>query len=111
MDQIEIFEGKGVVSDPFLSEITPPDKGYLKVMCKSDCEFLVALKVVESFQCVDLSLHSDAIFNEKVDDVLRFPDIQPEIMEFVLRFVFMEHLNRLHNTGVQTHHGWCSCSR
>ncbi|CAM6100307.1 unnamed protein product [Calypogeia fissa] len=95
MDQIEIFEGKGVVSDPFLSEITPPDKGYLKVMCKDDCEFLVPLKVVESFQCVDLSLHDDAIFNEKVEDVLRFPDIQPEIMEYVLRFVFMEHLNKL----------------
>ncbi|CAM6119892.1 unnamed protein product [Calypogeia fissa] len=59
MDQIEIFEGVGAVSDPFLSEITPPDKGYLKVVCKSDCEFLVPLKVVESFQCVDLSLHSD----------------------------------------------------
>lgn len=57
-DEIEIFEGKGVMG-PSPLEITSPDKGYLKIVCKGDREFVVPRKVVECFQCVDITLHSD----------------------------------------------------
>jgi len=93
--EIEIYESKVVSASAGAFEITSPTTGYLRIQCQDDGEFIVPLHVVECFQCVDVILHGDAVFKENVEKVIRFPDIRFEVMESVLRFVFIEHLNNV----------------
>ncbi|XP_073389153.1 uncharacterized protein [Physcomitrium patens] len=94
-NDIEIYESKAVSVASQDFEVTPPETGYLCIRCQGDEEFYIPSHVVDCFQCVDIILHGDAIFKENLEKMIRFPDIRAEIMEAVLRFVFIEHLNNV----------------
>ncbi|MCO5613010.1 hypothetical protein L7F22_067283 [Adiantum nelumboides] len=95
LKEVEIFEGKPIVPTPSLVELTSVEDGYIKILCMHDCTFWVPRKVVDSFKCIDVILYSEVSFRERLENVIRFPDMSSEVMEAVLRFVFTDHLNKL----------------
>ncbi|KAG0632349.1 hypothetical protein M758_1G321600 [Ceratodon purpureus] len=94
-NDIEIYESKVAIVSARDFEVTPPETGYLCIRCQGDEEFYIPSHVVDCFQCVDIILHGDAVFKENLEKMIRFPDIRTEIMESILRFVFIEHLNNV----------------
>ncbi|EFJ22868.1 hypothetical protein SELMODRAFT_416157 [Selaginella moellendorffii] len=95
-DSIEIFEGKPTVPAPISLEITPADgNGYLRIVCQEEVEFFVPRKIVEQLKCVDVILRGEVQFRERLENVIRFPDFRYEVLEAVMRFVFIEHIDSL----------------
>eukprot|EP00249_Psilotum_nudum_P011659 c23305_g4_i1 orf=653-2626(+) len=92
---VEVFEGKPAARTPFSLDVTPVESGYTTIICANESKFLVPSKVVDSFDCVDVLLHGDGTFKERLENIIRFPDMRPEVMETVLRFGFIEHVNTL----------------
>lgn len=93
--EVEIFEGKPVIPSASLLELTSVEDGYIRIICMDECSFLVPRKVVDSFKCIDVILHGEVSFKERLENVIRFPDMSSEVMETVLRFVFTDYLNML----------------
>ena len=56
---VEIFEGKPVIPAPSLLELTPVESGYIWIICMNEYSFLVPVKVVDSFKCIDVILYSE----------------------------------------------------
>ncbi|XP_024528872.1 uncharacterized protein LOC9650312 isoform X1 [Selaginella moellendorffii] len=95
-DSIEIFEGKPTVPAPISLEITPADgNGYLRIVCQEEVEFFVPRKIVEQLKCVDVILRGEVQFRERLENVIRFPDFRYEVLEAVMRFVFIEYIDSL----------------
>eukprot|EP00250_Pteridium_aquilinum_P016706 c23245_g1_i1 orf=154-2130(+) len=94
-EEVEIFEGKPVAPSPSFLESTSAEDGYIRIICMDESNFLVPRKVVDSFKCIDVILHSEVSFKERLENVIRFPDMSSQVMETVLRFVFIDHLNKL----------------
>ncbi|MCO5563097.1 hypothetical protein L7F22_016733 [Adiantum nelumboides] len=76
--EVEIFEGKPVVPTPSLVEVTSVEDGYIKIICMHDCTFWVPRKVVDSFKCIDVILYSEVSFRERLENVIRFPDMSSQ---------------------------------
>lgn len=93
--EVEIFEGKPVLPSASLLELTSVQDGYIRIICMDECSFLVPRTVVGSFKCIDVILHGEVSFKERLENVIRFPDMSSEVMETVLRFVFTDYLNML----------------
>lgn len=94
-DIVEIYESKVVTPSVHDIEVTSPETGYFCIRCQGDAVFHIPSHVVDCFQCVDIIFHGDAVFKENLEKMIRFPDIRPKVMESVLRFVFIEHLNNV----------------
>jgi hypothetical protein len=56
---VEIFEGNPVTPAPSLLEPTSVENGYIRIVCMNEYDFLVPVKVVDSFKCVDVILNSE----------------------------------------------------
>eukprot|EP01018_Ginkgo_biloba_P023419 Gb_40339 [translate_table: standard] len=94
-NDIQIYEGKPAVEMICSVKPTSAEDGYIRIISADGFEFVIPSKVVDHFECIDLIFRSDAAFKEKLENLVYFPELRPEVLESVLRFVFIDHLNKL----------------